>query len=218
MDAPFGQVISTHEALRQVYRPAAETTKSKKVGAIDELAARFIAASPFVVLSTASAEGRCDVSPRGGPAGFVKVIDEHRIVLPDLNGNNLLDSMENVVDNPHAGLIFMVPGRDETLRVNGAAYLSTDPELLGLFEGELRRPKSVLALYVHEAYVHCAKAFRRGGMWDPASWPALEGVPTGAAMLTCHIGLEDPPEVLEENLEKAYVWGLNEDKPEPAEV
>lgn len=218
MDGAFGQIIATKDALRGLYRQAHATTRAKKVGTIDELATRFIAASPFVLLSTSSAEGRCDVSPRGGPAGFVKVLDEHRLVLPDLNGNNLLDSMENVVENPHAGLLFLVPGRDETLRVNGEAYLSTDPGLLDLFDGELRRPKAVLGLQVHEAYVHCAKALRRGGMWDPSSWPALDAVPTAAAMLNCHIGLQEPVEQTEQYLEQAYLHGLAQDRPEPVEA
>ncbi len=218
MDAPsaaasFGQVVDSVDALRRIYRQPAATTQAKKVGRLDELACTFIAASPFVLLATSGADGGGDVSPRGGPAGFVKVLDEHRLVVPDLNGNNLLDSMENVIGNPHAALLFLVPGRDETLRVNGRAVVSTDPALLDLFEGELRRPVSVLGVTVEQAYVHCAKSFRRGGVWDPSSWPDLAAVPTGAAMLTKHIGLDQPVEQTEQYLEQSYRQGLEDDRP-----
>lgn len=213
MDAPFGHVIASQDELRRHYRQPAARTQAKKVTSLDDTARSFIASSPFVLLGTAGPDGRSDVSPRGGPAGFVKVLDEHRLVVPDLNGNNLLDSFENVVDNPAAALLFLVPGRDETLRVNGRAYVSTDPALLDRFEGELRRPVAVLAVAVEQAYVHCAKSFRRGGVWDPATWPSLQEVPTGAEMLTAHIGLDQPPAVLEAYLEAAYVDGLAADRP-----
>lgn len=213
MDAPFGQVIGSLDELRRHYRQPATTVRRKKVGALDPLAREFVAASPFVLLGTADGAGRLDVSPRGGPAGFVKTLDDRRLVLPDLNGNNLLDSFENVVVNPFAALLFLVPGRDETLRVNGRAFVSTDGALLDRFEGELRRPVAVLGVEVEEAFVHCAKSFRRGGVWDPASWPSLDGVPSAAAMLSAHIGLEQPVEQTERYLEEAYVVGLAEDRP-----
>jgi hypothetical protein len=216
MDAPFGHVVESQDALREIYRQPAATTKAKKIGLVDELARSFIARSPFVLLASADGTGRCDVSPRGGPAGFVKSLDERRLVVPDLNGNNLLDSMENIVSNGQVGLLFLVPGRDETLRVNGRAWISTDPALFDLFEGELRRPVSVLGVQVEQAYVHCAKSFRRGGVWDPQSWPSLDEVPTGAAMLTCHIGIDRPVEETEQYLETAYVQGLAQDRPEPS--
>lgn len=218
MQPPFGQVITSLAELRTVYRDPSAGVQAKVVGALDELATEFIARSPFVLLATADGEGRCDVSPRGGPAGFVKVLDGNRLVLPDLNGNNLLDSMQNVVANAQAGLLFLVPGRDETLRVNGKAWISVEPALLDLFEGELRRPRSVLGVEVEAAYVHCAKSFRRGGVWDPSAWPALDEVPTAAAMLNGHIGLDQPVAKTEAFLEASYVQGLAEDLPEQPEA
>jgi predicted pyridoxine 5'-phosphate oxidase superfamily flavin-nucleotide-binding protein len=113
----FEHVISTDEQLRELYKHPPEGLLKKKVDRIDEATAQYIAASPFVLLATADAEGRCDVSPRGGPPGFVKVLDERRLALPDLSGNNILDSLTNVLANPHAGLLFVHPGHDDTLRL-----------------------------------------------------------------------------------------------------
>lgn len=214
MDAPFGQVLTSSEELRQHYRAAPDGVRAKVVDAIDELARHFIACSPFVLLATADAAGRCDVSPRGGPAGFVKVLDGHRLVVPDLNGNNLLDSLENIVTNGRAGLLFLVPGRDETLRINGKAFVSVEEDLLGLFEGELRRPTSVVGIEVEAAYVHCAKSFRRGGVWSPDTWPSLETVPTAAAMLSGHTRSGRSPEEIQLYLDASYASGLAGDKPE----
>lgn len=213
MDAPFGQVITSQQDLRTVYREPTKIVRAKVVHALDDLARQFISHSPFVLLATADRDGRCDVSPRGGPVGFVKVLDERRVVIPDLNGNNLLDSMQNIVHTGQAALLFLVPGRDETLRLNGPAVVSTEPGLLDLFTGELRRPTAVIGVEVADAYVHCAKSFRRGGVWDPTSWPSLDTVPTGAAMLTAHIGLSQSPEKTERHLEASYVEELAADRP-----
>ncbi len=214
MNRSFGEIIGSQEALRQLYRTPPDGVRAKVVDQLDELACAFIARSPFMLLSTADATGRCDVSPRGGPAGFVKVLDPHRLVVPDLNGNNLLDSIENIISNGHAGLLFLVPGTDETLRLNGRAVLSVEPSMLDLFEGELRRPKAVIGVEIEQAYVHCAKSFRRGGVWDPQSWPATGEVPSAAAMLSVHTASGRTPEQIQEYLDASYVSGLAQDLPE----
>ncbi|MFN0028119.1 MAG: MSMEG_1061 family FMN-dependent PPOX-type flavoprotein [Acidimicrobiales bacterium] len=214
MNSGFGEIIGSQEALREVYRSAPDGVRAKVVDHLDSLACEFIARSPFVLLSTAYAGGRCDVSPRGGPAGFVKVLDERRVVVPDLNGNNLLDSIENILANGHAGLLFLVPGTDETLRVNGRAVLSVEPSLLDLFEGELRRPKAVIGVEIEQAYVHCAKSFRRGGVWNPQSWPSAGEVPSAAAMLSVHTASGRTPEEIQQYLDASYASGLAQDLPE----
>ena len=140
------------------------------------------------------------MSPRGGPPGFVQVLDEQRLAIPDLSGNNLLDSISNIVLNPHVGLLFVLPGRDETLRVNGRAWLTTDDAVLDGFTAELRRPKAAIGVEVVDAFVHCAKSFRRGQVWEPASW-APDVAPSAAELLTCHIELDATPEQLAANLE-----------------
>ena len=166
-DAPFEQVITTEEALRELYRQPHDLVRRKKIGRLDDGCRAVIAIAPLVLVGTSGPDGRCEVSPRGGPAGFVQVLDEHRLAIPDLGGNNLLDSMTNIIANPHVGLLFVLPGREETLRVNGRAWLTTDDAVLDGFTAELRRPKSAIGVEVTDAFVHCAKSFRRGQVWDP---------------------------------------------------
>ncbi|MBI4942322.1 MAG: pyridoxamine 5'-phosphate oxidase family protein [Actinobacteria bacterium] len=163
--------IDTLEGLEALYPPALERTRAKKKERLDDGLRAAIAASPFVLLATADGQGRCDVSPRGGPPGFVKVLDDTRVALPDLNGNNLLDSLRNVVLNPYAGLLFVVPGQSETLRLDGPAHLSTDDAVLDLFVEEVRRPVLAVVVEVGTVFSHCAKAFRRSRLWDPQTWP-----------------------------------------------
>jgi PPOX class probable FMN-dependent enzyme len=148
MDAPFAHVLTTVEELRTHYREPSRLVQRKKVEHLDDVTRSFIAASPFVLLATASVDGTCDVSPRGGPPGFVRVLDDRRLALPDLSGNNLLDSLINLASNAHVGLLFLIPGRDETLRVDGRAWVTTDPELLGRWDDELARPKTAIGVEV----------------------------------------------------------------------
>ncbi|MDH4145249.1 MAG: pyridoxamine 5'-phosphate oxidase family protein [Acidimicrobiia bacterium] len=208
----FRQVLADPAQLRDIYRQPHERVLAKKTDRIDDVTAAFIAGSPFCLISTAGADGTCDVSPRGGPAGFCRVLDEGRIAIPDLNGNNLLDSQTNIVTNPHIGMLFLVPGRDETLRLNGRACITTDPEILALWDGELRRPVAAIGVSVTDTFIHCAKAFRRGGVWDAEAWAALEA-PTGAEMLVCHSGSGEDPAAMAELLEQGYAIGLDKDRP-----
>ena len=173
--------ITTTAQLAALYPAPAARTRTKIRDRLDPGTAGLLSASTFVLLATADGDGRCDVSPRGGPAGFVKVLDDHRVAVPDLNGNHLLDSLQNLLANPHAALLVVIPGQDETLRLEGSASVTTAPDVLDLFVGELRRPTTAVVIEVLSVYTHCAKAFRRGGMWDPASWAAFEGSPFLAA-------------------------------------
>ncbi|MFN0090586.1 MAG: MSMEG_1061 family FMN-dependent PPOX-type flavoprotein [Acidimicrobiales bacterium] len=209
---PFAGTLTRPEQLREHYRQPGELVKAKKIDHLDANCRAFIAACPFVLLATSGADGGCDVSPRGGPAGFVRVLDEARLAIPDLNGNNLLDSLTNVVENPHVGLLFVLPGRDETLRVNGRAWISVDDELLAGF-ADLRRPKAAIAVEVTSAFIHCAKSFRRGGVWAPESW-APDGAPSAAELLVGHCELDQSPDELAALLEAGYEKGLALDRPE----
>lgn len=209
--AAFDHVIVTDEQLRERYKHPHEGLLKKKVGRIDERTARYIAASPFVLLATADAEGRCDVSPRGGPPGFVKVLDERRVVVPDLSGNNILDSLTNVLANPHAGLLFVHPGHDDTLRLEGEAHLTADPAILALWDDELRRPKVAIGIEVTSTYVHCAKAFRRGEVWQPASWDRVES-PDTCELVVGHLELDLDPQLVRDDLERGYVAALAEER------
>lgn len=200
---PFADPITNLTMLRDRYGEARPRTLAKITDHIDDGAREFIAKSPFVVLATSSPTGT-DASPRGGPPGFVTVLDEHRIAFGDLAGNRLLDSFRNVLDSPSVGLVFVIPGMDETLRVNGTATLTTDPAVLEACAIDDRMPKVALGIDVEQCYVHCAKAFRRSQIWAPESWLSTDDRPSAACMLRDHIQLEVDPEVIAADLEKGY--------------
>jgi uncharacterized protein len=173
------QYITSLEALRALHGPVGARSARKELPQLDAHATHFIGMSPFVVLSSASATGAMDASLRGGAPGFAKVIDNHTLLIPDAPGNNRLDTLENIVQTGQIGLLFLLPGMDETLRVNGSALLSTDPADLALCADERRTPKLVIRVAVQAVYLHCAKALMRSALWDPgrhierASMPSL---------------------------------------------
>jgi PPOX class probable FMN-dependent enzyme len=158
--------IATLEALRALYGPARERAIKKEIPALDAHAQQFVGLSPFVVLASSDADGHMDASPRGGEPGFVKVSNANTLLLPDAPGNNRLDTLENIIATGRLGLLFMVPGFDETLRVNGRAVLSTDPADLALCADARRAPVVVIRVTVESVYLHCAKAFMRSQLWD----------------------------------------------------
>lgn len=160
------------DGIRAVLGFPHETTEAKVVPTIGETARRFIAHSPFMTLATCDANGRADCSPRGDGPGFVKVLDERTIALPDRTGNNLVQSFQNILQNPAVGTLFFVPGLRETLRVNGDGYVTDDAELLSRFTADGRRAKLALVIEVSEVYLHCGKALIRSGLWDPR-WQSL---------------------------------------------
>ncbi len=177
------QHITTLEALRQLYGPARERSLKKEIPSLDAHAVRFIGLSPFVVLASSDADGHMDASPRGGDAGFVKVLDAQTLLLPDSPGNNRLDTLENIVATGRLGTLFMVPGFDETLRVNGRAVLSTEPADLALCTDARRTPALVIRLTVDSVYLHCAKAFMRSKLWDTSHQTDRAQMPSMAEML-----------------------------------
>jgi uncharacterized protein len=186
------------DALRALYPEPRERALKKQLAALDVHARRFIELSPFVVLASGSAAGALDASPRGGVPGFVKVADGHTLLIPDSPGNNRLDSFRNIVETGGVGLLFMIPGFDETLRVNGAATLTHDADLLARCADERRTPRLVIRVRVREAYLHCAKAFMRSRLWDAQSLVARETLPTMGQMLNEQTGIQTPPETQQE--------------------
>lgn len=195
--------------LRTIYRHPRGGPIDKVIDHLDSHCADFLAHSPFFVLSTASSDGICDASPRGGHPGFARVLDEHRLAWADLSGNNRLDSFENVVTNPSVGLIFFIPGLEETLRVNGTAELRTDPELLDAFAVEGKPARVVVVVTAREAYIHCAKALRRAALWSPETWLDASERPSAACIVKDHAGVDVDPALidaaLEDNLRKT-IW------------
>jgi PPOX class probable FMN-dependent enzyme len=194
--------ITSHEQLRMLYAEPGERARRKQLPALDRHCKAFIALSPFVVLATSDAQGRVDATPRGGAPGFVVVPDEHTLLLGDAPGNNRLDALQNLIENPRAGLLFMVPGVDETLRVNGRVVLSTDPADVAACSGALRAPKVVLRLTVEEAFLHCAKAFMRSQLWQPDARIERDRLPTMGQMLHEQIGLDTPVETQAQMLQR----------------
>jgi PPOX class probable FMN-dependent enzyme len=177
------QHITTLAALRQLYGPARERALKKEIPALDAHAVQFVGLSPFVVLASSDADGHMDASPRGGEPGFVKVLDAHTILVPDAPGNNRLDTLENIIATGRLGLLFMVPGMDETLRVNGHAVLSTDPADLALCVDARRTPALVIRLTVESVYLHCGKALMRSKLWDASRQIDREHLPSMAEMM-----------------------------------
>jgi PPOX class probable FMN-dependent enzyme len=191
--------------LRTLYADPGARGQAKVIHALDDNCRAFLALCPFFVLATSDAAGRCDASPRGGGPGFLHVLDDHHVAWADLSGNNRLDSFQNVVANSSVGLLCMIPGMDETLRINGAASLSTSPDLCAAVAIDEGRPAKVaVVVAVEEAYIHCAKAFRRGGMWTPEQWPDRAGLPTAACMLRDHVRVDIDADVINEGLEQNY--------------
>jgi uncharacterized protein len=204
---PFDQTVTDEDALRQRYGGTPGPPRRKVIDHVDEGAAEFLAASPFFVLATSSDTG-CDASPRGGHPGFVKVLDPHRIAFADLSGNRLLDSFTNLLHQPEVGLLFMVPGMDETLRINGRASLTVDPEVLDLVRIDDRPAKMAVGVDVDEVYIHCAKAYRRGGVWNPESWLEADDRPSAACILRDHIKADLDPQVIHDRLEEGYAVSM----------
>ncbi len=176
--------IDTVEALRTFYRLPGALTANKERPELDTASQHFVARARFVSVGTFDADGNADVSPRGGASGFIRVLDAAHVAIADLGGNNRLDTLQNVIATGRIALMLVVPGQSETVRINGAAWLSADPDLLCGFTLP-HTPKSAIVVAVETTYVHCAKAFRRGGVWDAEVWAELADTPDGAAILSC---------------------------------
>jgi uncharacterized protein len=212
--------IHTVDELRALYRQPAGLSLVKQHDHLDEHDRELIAHASLVMVATSDAEGRLDVSPRGGPPGWVGVLDDHRLAIPDMAGNNRLDTLTNVVVNPGIGLLFVIPGLDETLRVNGDAVITTDPEILAALDVRGRGPRTAIVVEVRDAYIHCAKAFRRAAAWSPDEWVDRRDMPTIGCMLRDQVGLHDVEgATIDEALETSYqatIWepgGIGEADP-----
>jgi len=179
----FRSVISTERQLRDLMGEASEGSIKKETTYLTDACRRFIEKSPFMLLATSGKDGRCDVAPKGDPAGFVHVMDDTHLVIPDRPGNKRFDGIRNIFENPQIGLIFLVPGRHETLRVNGRAWITQDDEVLDAMPVQGKRPWFAIGVEVEECFLHCGKAFLRSELWEPSSWPDLATVPSGGQLL-----------------------------------
>ena len=201
-------VVTNDTELRAVYRPPAPRAAQKVLAHLDIHCRNFIALSPFCVLSSSDANGQADASPRGDPPGFVKVLDDRTLLLPDRPGNNQVDSLQNIVENPGVGLLFFVPGMNETLRVKGRAEITTDPDLLNPLTVAGRAPASGLKVTVEEAFLHCGRALIRSRIWDADAQIDRSSYPTYGQVLADQIAGADAQEIdddeAEANRERLY--------------
>jgi PPOX class probable FMN-dependent enzyme len=190
--------IETLEQLRTLYATPKERAVKKQLAALDRHCKHYISLSPFVVLSSLGGDKVLDASPRGGAPGFVKVIDDNTLLIPDSPGNNRLDTLENIIHTGRLGLLFLIPGVEETLRVNGAAELSVAPTDVAQCTTEVRAPKLVIRVKVQQAYLHCAKAFMRSKLWDSTSQIERSQLPTMVDMINEQAAVEGVFETHEE--------------------
>lgn len=201
-------VVDNEESLRSLFGDTHPLAVKKCLPALDDYCRDYISRSPFMCLSTQHIDGSADVSPRGDPAGFVRIIDQHALAIPDRPGNNRLDSLSNIVSNPSVGLLFLVPGFDDTLRVNGRAFLTRDPELLSTMVVKNRTPTLAIVVEIREAFLHCAKALRRSKLWSPDTLQDRQQLPSLAAIVTEQISgaavPQDEAARLNEELEDEY--------------
>ena len=205
----FRDVVTDEKDLRTLLGNPSEVAIRKQIARLDEHCRAFIAHAPFMLLATSDAHGRCDVSPKGDPAGFVRVLDDTHLVIPDRPGNKRLDGMGNILSNPHVGLLFLVPARGETLRVNGRACITRDPDLLGTMAVDGKVPSLAIGVEVEEVFLHCAKAFKRSGLWEPARWPDISGLVSSARIFHDQVKIPGMSvEDYERRLATGYKTGL----------
>ncbi|CAN5170362.1 pyridoxamine 5'-phosphate oxidase family protein [soil metagenome] len=175
----FARVLSTEQELRELMgAPIAQAVVDKSITALDRHCRLFISRSPFVLISSSDADGRSDISPKGDPAGFVSVLDDHTLAIPDRPGNRRLDTLRNILQNPRVGLIFLIPGKRETLRVSGTARIVQDADLAASLSVAGKSPALCIVVDVEEAFFHCAKCIVRSKLWSHESWPPTDDLPS----------------------------------------
>jgi len=200
--------IKERQGLRDKLGEVSVLAAGKTIRKIDKYARTFIEHSPFLCIGTSDAEGNADVSPRGDPAGFVRIIDDKTIIIPDRPGNNRADTMQNIIANPNVGILFLIPGIEDTLRINGKAEIIDDPDALAPAAVNGKAPKLGIRVKVDEVFFHCAKAFRRSKLWDPSSHQDRTILPSLARIVmeqarACEVE-EEEAEKAEEDIQEAY--------------
>lgn len=198
------EFIRTSEELRTHYKPASEGSLKKELRRLDAHSKNFLANSPFVLIGTSDGKGNADVTPKGDKPGFVAVLDDVTIAIPDRPGNNRLDAIENLLVNPAIGLLFLIPGMNETLRINGEARVTVDATLRERLAVEGKPPLGVIVVKAHAIYMHCAKAFMRSELWQPDSWQPRSAMPTLGQILKDQLALKETAEHTDRWLDDVY--------------
>ena len=205
---PFADVVASSDDVASLYGPPVEAVVSKIIGHLDAHCRDFIGLAPFVLVATADEAGNCDVSPKGGAPGFVEVLDERRLAVPDAPGNRLVYSLRNIVASGRVGLLFLIPGMEETLRVNGRACLTREPAVLERLARDEKPPRVAIGVEVEEAFLHCAKAFKRSALWRPEEWPETEGLARAAQIWRDHMALDMTTQDVQEFVDDDYANNL----------
>ena len=204
----FHDVIDSEARLREVVGAPIPRSVQKEIIALDAHCRALIAASPFVLIASGDAAGRMDVSPKGDPAGFVHVLDDNTLAIPDRPGNRRADTFTNVLQSPGVGLIFLIPGKLETLRINGRARIVRDAALRERLAMQGKVPQLALVVTVEQAFIHCGKCMIRSHLWDHASWPRVDELPSQAQCLVDHGQLSESLEDVQASIEKARTTHL----------
>ena len=190
------------DELRALYGIPSGRAAIKVLSALEQHSRNFIGHSPFLILSSYNSDGSMDTSPRGGKKGFVKILDDSQILIPDAKGNNRIDSLINIAETGKVGLLFLLPGIDETLRVNGSAVITNENKYLKMFPDETRPPKTCILIKIEEVFLHCAKALMRSKLWNPTFHLTRPAFPTMGKMLKDQLGGDKPLETQEEMVKR----------------
>ena len=201
---PFKDIVTSEAELRALVGEPSDRAMKKEIQTLDVYARAFIANAPFLLLATSGVDGRCDVSPKGDAPGFVHVLDDRHLVIPDRPGNRRLDGMRNLLQNAHVGLIFLIPGREDTLRVNGRAWIVRDGDLLDRMAVNGKLPQFAIGVEVEECFFHCPKAFKRSKLWHADQWPSPDIVASFAQMLFDRTKIGGSVEEIQRDLEERY--------------
>lgn len=193
LDPRFAEIVSSESELRALIGHPKEVVLKGRLGALDDHCRAYIAKSPFVIVASADGEGGIDVSPKGDPPGFVRVLDDSTLAIPERPGNRRADTFSNLLENPHVALIFLIPGKQETLRVSGTAIIVRDRWLRDQMAIAGKTPELALVVAIDEVSIHCAKCVIRSKLWDPRHWPDLEGVPSLAEAIVDQAKLAKTP-------------------------
>lgn len=198
------EFVTSREALRAHYKPASDGALKKEMRKLDPHSRNFISKSPFVLIGSSDGRGNADVTPKGDKPGFVAVLDDVTLAIPDRPGNNRLDTLENLLENPALGLLFLIPGMNETLRVNGEARITVDGALRERLAVEGKPPLGVIVVKVAAVYMHCAKAFMRSELWRPESWPPRTAMPTLGQILKDQTAFAESADSKDRWLDEVY--------------
>ncbi|WP_456279325.1 pyridoxamine 5'-phosphate oxidase family protein [Bacillus sp. AK128] len=201
----FNELVTSEQELRLLLGEPSKLAGNKVIHKLDSHCKTLIKHSPFLVISTSNQDGSCDASPRGDAPGFVYIADDHHLIIPERPGNKRADSIYNILSNPHIGLIFMIPGMEETLRINGTAFIIQDQDWLEKMKAQNKIPELGIVVKIEEIFMHCAKAFKRSNLWNPNSWPNRQELPSMAEIMKDHVNKVDlTVDSINDLLEESY--------------